>query len=95
MDRARRTERVSGLDHALNGMFFKPWSCQACKHRFYALREDMGAKILWLRIADWFSGSGFRANKKRDRRELFIYLLAGAVLAVLIYSLMQQRAAGG
>jgi hypothetical protein len=92
-NRARRAERVDMVDNALNWVFFKPWLCHGCQYRFYAIREDLGLKVLRLRIAGRLPGAGFRKNRKRNRREMYIYGLAAALVAVLIYALMQQRIA--
>jgi hypothetical protein len=80
------------VDHAANWFFFKPYSCHACRHRFYALREDMGSAALRAEVGDRLSNVRFGKNWRRNKREMVIYLFAGLMLAAMIYYLAQQRA---
>jgi len=90
-DRARRTERASTADHIANRFFFKPYSCHACQHRFYALREHMGVTAWRKQMAESISTASFGKNYKRNTRELLIYGFAALAIVAMIYYLIQQR----
>jgi len=91
-DRARRSERISKVDHAVNLLHFKPYSCHSCRHRFYALREDMGITAVRAEIGDRLSNVRFGKNWRRNKREIVIYTFAALMIAAMIYYLAQQRA---
>jgi len=90
-DRARRTERVGGLDNALNRLYIKPYSCHACRHRFHALREDFSLVALRMQAKDRLAGWRFQTNRRRRERELVIFALAAVALIAAIYFLTQLR----
>lgn len=90
-DRARRTERVGTADNLANRFFFKPYSCHACQHRFYALRQDVGVTAWRKQMAENISTASFGKNHKRNTRELFIYGFAALAIVAMIYYLIQQR----
>jgi hypothetical protein len=95
-DSAHRSERVSFADHAVNRFFFKPYSCGACRHRFYALRRD----ITWNNLREEFRGrldrvrDRFRSGRQRRRyrRELLFYTIASLAVVAIMFYIAQQRA---
>lgn len=89
---AHRAERVGFLDHALNRFYFKPYACDGCRHRFYALRRDINWQVVKEEVSrEWLE---YRRKKQRRGRMNWgwvVYCLAGLATFGLIYLLMQQR----
>ena len=91
-DLARRAERTSTLDHAASRVFFKPWLCPGCNHRYYALSRNVSVAALRAEMQERISHVRSPRKPRKKRAEAYVYLLAAIVIAAFIYFLAQQRA---
>ena len=90
-NRAHRVERVGAIDNTANRFFLKPYSCDACRHRFYVMRQDVSVVAIRMEVGERLANVWSRKKGRRTRREMYIYVLAGVVIAAMIYFLAQQR----
>jgi hypothetical protein len=90
-DRARRVERTRRLDHAANRFFLKPYSCEACNYRFYALSRSVSVAAVRANLREGFSKTSPRKKFHGNDRERFFFLLTAVAIGVIILWLFRAR----
>jgi hypothetical protein len=84
-DSAHRVERKTSLDHTLNRISVKPYLCSSCSHRFYSFKAPVRARENSGGVGKWLVNIFDERDGGRARREATLYVLAGAVISVLIF----------